>query len=140
MSDEKKEDIRVTLGPIAIRWAAKEAGGEKITRDHLELAFERKGRENPAAELAQIRDVLAAVAADLVHLRHIIVALHAPTDGEMRAELELANNAAFVHLSKKAEAAKIPTRKARLLLERIQEKQAMLEAVPEQEREPEEER
>lgn len=109
MTEKAKPDVpRIRLGPIATQLATEEAGGPRYGQEHLEAALERilsadrsetRGAHHDpdpddlGIQLAEVTASIDALAADITHLRYMIVALNAPDDDLLVREMDRANEA-----------------------------------------------
>lgn len=124
MTEKPKSDVpRIRLGPIATKLATEEAGGPRYGQEHLEAALERilnaeldgaleqklpAAAQNRAAELAEVSASIDALAADITHLRYMIVALNAPDDDLLVREMDRANDAYVARTQDRLTALGIP--------------------------------
>lgn len=124
MTEKTKTDVpRIRLGPLATKLATDEAGGPRYGQEHLEAALERivnadraearqeqEGRtvNDLTSQLAEVAAAIDSLAADITHLRYMIVALNAPDDDLLVREMDRANEAYVSRTQERLSALGIP--------------------------------
>ena len=97
MPDESQLRPRIVLGDLAYEIAKQEAGDDKITQTHLEIAITKlqlspQDRVSPPAENADwLRAQLQQTNELLITLRYMILSLSAESDDEIQISLRHLN-------------------------------------------------